>query len=236
MREQDAQHAGPAVELGEHGRQVVVAAIGVVHSADLHAGGPHAHGRRRVVEQTHSARLDGARVAGLHERRLAVAVIVVAEHPEDAERCRVRQAPKLSLQLDPAVRPAGEVAGDDYEVGPRRECHVDGLPRGAHVEAGPETDVEIGELNDGQAAQIGSVGRRLEAQIDAAHPLRLVHHVREAQEDGRVQRGRDPERVLRQMPQVTRPERRPERPRRRRPSAGASRWRVSSILRLSASD
>ena len=58
--------------------------------AELHGGGPHLHARRPVIEQTNPAGLDRARVGGLHERRLAVAVVVIPKHPEDPERGRIR--------------------------------------------------------------------------------------------------------------------------------------------------
>ena len=76
--EQQAQAAGPAVQRGQHRRQVVVVARGVVHAADPDARPRMLHRRDLVVEQAYAAALDERRLGRSHEGRLAVAVIVVA--------------------------------------------------------------------------------------------------------------------------------------------------------------
>ena len=114
VREQQAQHAGPAVEPRQHRRQVVVAAVGVVDAGDLDGRPAGVDALHLVGQQAHAALRDDRGVDRPHERRLAVAVVVVAQHAEDAQRRP--QAQELPPELVEPGRAAGEVAGDDHEV------------------------------------------------------------------------------------------------------------------------
>ena len=89
-------------------------AFGVVHTAHLHHGRAAPQFHRLVAEQAHARGLDDCRVRGPHEGRVALAVVVVAQHAQHAHR-RL-QAAELALELVEAVAPHREVAGDDHEV------------------------------------------------------------------------------------------------------------------------
>ncbi len=116
---------------------------------------PHRH--RLVGEQAHAVVAQVAEVDGAGERRLAAAVVVVAEHREDAQRCVERAEQRLdAVEVGGA---AGKVAGDGDEVRLRRHGQIEGDARGAHVEAGPKAGVRVGEVGDGEAVQIRSAGR-----------------------------------------------------------------------------
>ena len=128
-----------------------------------------------------------------HERRLAVAVVVVAQHAEDAQRRP--QAQELPAELAEPGRAAGEVAGDDHEVRLRREREVHRLARRAQIEARREAGVEVRELHDGEAVERRGGVRRRQAPVDAAHPLGLVQQVDEAEGGGPRGRGRRPQPV-----------------------------------------
>ena len=149
--EQQAQAARPAPECGEHRRQVVVAACRVVHTADLDDGAGVLDRRHLVGQQAHTTTRDEPRIGGLHERRLALAVVVVAEHAEDTEgRMEPQQLPTQLLKTAP---PAGEVAGDEHEVRLRGQRQVHGLASGSQIEAGGEPGVEVRELHHGEAVE-----------------------------------------------------------------------------------
>ncbi len=157
-------------------------AVGVVDAADLHGRVATLDGHRLVGQEAHAAALDEARVRRLDERSLAVAVVVIAEHAEDAERRR--QTQQLAPQLLKSGRAAGEVAGDDDEVRHGGQRQVDGLARGPQVEARHEPRVEVRELHDGEAVERRVDVRRRQAPVHAAHPLRLVQQIGETESGG----------------------------------------------------
>ena len=179
-----------------------MAAVGVVDAADLDDGAAALDARRLVVEQAHAAVLDDARVRGLHERRLAVAVVVVAEHAEDAERRAQARAAGAAARSLPCGPPAKSPVMSTRS-GSRGERQVDGLARGAQVEAGREARVEVGELHDDEAVERRVGVRRRQAPVDAAHPLRLVQQIGEAEGGGPGDRGRRPQPVAREPAQVS---------------------------------
>ena len=219
VRQQKAQGAWPALERREYRRQVVVPALRVVDAGDLDAGVTMRHRHHLVGQQPDAALLHEPRVGGLHERRLAVPVVVVAEHRVHAERRH--KAPQLALELGASVRPAGEVAGDEQQVRPRRQRQIDRLAHGAQVEARREAGMEVRELDEGEAVEFRrGIGRR-QAPIDTADPLRLVQQIRKTEGGGGAQRRRRPQQIPEQRPQVSRPDRRRARLRRPHPSGCA---------------
>ncbi len=59
--QEQAQRAGPALQRREHRRQVVVAAVAVVHAAELDGGAAVLDGHGVVEQQTDATGLDGRR-------------------------------------------------------------------------------------------------------------------------------------------------------------------------------
>jgi hypothetical protein len=114
-------------------------------------------------------------------------MVMVPQHPEDTERRP--QTPELMLERGRAKHPAGEIARDEDEVRGGRHGEVDRLAHGAHIETRGEAGVEVRELHDREAIEVRRAGRRPQASVHAADPLRLVQKIRGADSGGRAERG-----------------------------------------------
>ena len=153
--EQEAQHAGPAVELprarpaGRRGRRRCRRRRRSASSPP-----PRVDARHLVVEQPHAAAPRVRRGSvGCTNGALLSPWSWLPSTPKTPSGARRRR--QLALEL--GRRPRGPRAKSPVmtiEVGPRREREVDGLAHGAQVEARPEAGVEVRELHDGEAVEV----------------------------------------------------------------------------------
>ena len=199
--EQQAQAPGAAVQLRQHRRQVVVAAVGVVDPGHLHHGPARSTVTASLVSSRTPQLATNAGSVGPHERRLAVAVVVVAEHAEHAQ-ARM-EAQELPAELVQPCAAAGEVAGDHTRSGRAASARSTALRVARRLRLGVKPDVEVGELHHGEAVERRVGVRRRQAPVHAAHPLGLVQQIGETEGGGPDGRGRRPQPVAREPVQLT---------------------------------
>ncbi len=152
------------VGVGDRLRTRLGAGVGPrVDSDDLDAAAAKLQFERLVAEHSHALeRGEHGRVDPLRERITAVREVVVAE--DDVAGGQLAKQPAEQWNPCPA---RDEVAGDANEVGTALGHPGDRLLHGASP-AGGNAEVEVGEVGDAQAVELGR--QPLELDLDDAPP------------------------------------------------------------------